>query len=278
MLNTKQIILITGVIILMVVIYIQPLKSLVKEEDAATAMEATGASGDQFTLENVSEIAKQGLNTSLQKDITDLEASINSASEEEKLPLLKQLAEKWHDVNKPTPQAFALEEIAAKEPTFENWLKAGDVFSEAYTNLQDTVMVPALTQRAIHAYEAALDFNKESLDAKTGLGSAYVNGPNPMQGITMLLEVVKEAPKNVKANFSLGLFSMQSRQFDKAVDRFKTVVEQDPSAEAWFYLATSYENIGLKREAIQAFEKSKTLAADPSLSQFIDRKVEELSK
>jgi uncharacterized protein HemY len=71
---------------------------------------------------------------------------------------------------------------------------------------------------------------------------------------------------------------MQSRQFDKAVDRFKTVVEQEPSAEAWFYLATSYENIGLNREAIQAFEKSKQLAADPSLSQFIDRKVEELSK
>ncbi len=277
MLNTKQIILISGVIILMVVLYMQPLKSLVKEEDSASAMEAV-STGDQFTLENVSEIAKQGLNSSLQKDITDLEASIKVAPEEEKLSLLKQLAEKWHDVNKPAPQAFALEEIAAKEPTFENWLKAGDVFSEAYTNLQDTVMVPALTQRAIHAYEAALDFDKENLDAKTGLGSAYVNGPNPMQGITMLLEVIKEDPKNSKANFNLGLFSMQSRQFDKAVDRFKTVVERDPSAEAWFYLATSYENIGLKREAIQAFEKSKQLAADPSLSQFIDRKVEELSK
>lgn len=277
MLNTKQIILITGVIILMVVLYIQPLKSLVKEE--ATAVESNEAPiGSQFNLENVSGIAKQGLNVSLQKDITDLEASLKEASEEEKLPLLKQLAEKWHDVNKLIPQAFALEEIAIKEPTFGNWLKAGDVFSEAYANLQDTVMVPVLTQRAIHAYEAALDFDKESLDVRTGLGSAYVNGPNPMQGIAMLLEVVKEAPKNVKANFNLGMFSMQSRQFDKAVDRFKTVVEQDPSAEAWFYLATSYENIGLKKEAIQAFEKSKQLAADPSLSQFIDRKVEELSK
>lgn len=277
MLNTKQIIIISGVIILMVVLYMQPLKSLVKEE--ATAMEASEAGiGSQFNLENVSEVAKQGLNASLQKDITDLEASLKEASEEQKLPLLRQLAEKWHDVNKASPRAFALEEIAIKEPTFENWLKAGDVFSEAYANLQDTVMVPVLTQRAIHAYEAALDLNKESLDARTGLGAAYVNGPNPMQGITMLLEVVKEAPKNVKANTSLGLFSMQSRQFDKAVDRFKTVIEQEPGAEAWFYLATSYENIGLKKEAIHAFEQSKKLAADPSLSQFIDRKINELSQ
>jgi len=71
---------------------------------------------------------------------------------------------------------------------------------------------------------------------------------------------------------------MRSRQFDKAVDRFKTVIEIKPSAEAWFYLATSYENIGLKAEAIKAFQESKKIAADPSLSQFIDRKVGELSK
>ncbi|HLT41599.1 MAG TPA: tetratricopeptide repeat protein [Sphingobacteriaceae bacterium] len=277
MLNTKQIILIAGVIVLMIILYLQPLKSLVKEEDAAAGVETSAPSND-FTLENVSEIAKQGLNTNLQKDITDLEASLKEASEDEKLPLLKQLAQKWDDVNKLSPHAYALEEIAKREPTFENWLKTGDVFSEAFSNLQDTVMVPVLTQHAIKAYETALELDGTSLDAKTGLGSAYVNGPNPMQGITLLLEVVEEDPNNVKANFNLGLFSMQSRQFDKAVDRFKTVVDKDPSAEAWFYLATSYENIGLKNEAIDAFQKSKQLAADPSLSQFIDRKVEELSK
>ena len=276
MLNTKQIILIAGVIILMIVLYLQPLKSLVKEEDAPTAAVAASPS-NTFTLENISEIAKQGLNPNLEKDISDLEALIAQTPEEEKLPLLKQLADKWHDVNKSSPQAYVLEEIANKESTFENWLKTGDAFSEAYSNLQDTVMVPVLTQRAIHAYEVALSLNENSLEAKTGLGSAFVTGSNPMQGITMLLEVVKEDPKNSKANFNLGLFSMQSRQFDKAVDRFKTVVEEAPSAEAWFYLATSYENIGLKKEAINAYEKSKQLAADPSLSQFIDRKIDELS-
>ena len=281
MLNTKQIIILVGVIILMVVLYMQPLKSLVKDEEAEveTAMVETSTDiEDNYTLENVSEVAKQGLNASLKKDITDLERSLKEASEEEKLPLLKQLAEKWDDVNKATPRAFALEEIARKEPTFKNWLNAGNVFSESYANLQDTMMVPVLTQRAVHAFEAALDYDNESLEAKTGLGSAYVNGPNPMQGITMLLDVVKQEPKNVKANFSLGLFSMQSRQFDKAVDRFKTVIEQEPGAEAWFYLATSYENIGLKKEAVQAYEESKKLAADPSLSTFIDRKIDELSK
>lgn len=278
MLNTKQIALITAVIVLMVVIYVQPLKSLVKDEEETEQTVEEMALQDQLTLGNVSQIAKEGLNSNLEKDITELENSINNASEEDKLPLLKQLAEKWHDVNKPAPQALALEEVAQREPSLENWLKTGDAFSESFASLKDTVMVPLLTERAIQAYNKALEINENSLEAKTGLGSAYVNGANPMQGITMLLEVVEKDPTNSRANFNLGLFSMQSRQFDKAVDRFKTVIEQDPSAEAWFYLATSYENIGLKKEAISAFEKSKQLAADPSLSQFIDRKVEELSR
>jgi predicted negative regulator of RcsB-dependent stress response len=34
----------------------------------------------------------------------------------------------------------------------------------------------------------------------------------------------------------------------------------------------------MKKEAVTAFQKSKELAADPSLSQFIDRKIAELSK
>lgn len=275
MLNTKQIILISGVIILMVVLYVQPLKSLVKE-DSDTEIEESNTS-EAINLAGISEIAKQDLNSNLAKDITDLENSIVAASEEDKLPLLKELAEKWNDVNKTTPQAYTLQEIAEIESTFKNWLNTGNAYSEAYSNSQDTVMVPVLTQRAIHAYEKALEIEEGNLEAKTGLGAAYVNGPNPMQGITMLLDVVKEDPKNTKANFSLGLFSMQSRQFDKAVDRFRTVVEKEPGAEAWFYLATSYENIGLKNEAIHAFEQSKKLAADPSLSQFIDRRISELS-
>ena len=99
-----------------------------------------------------------------------------------------------------------------------------------------------------------------------------------MQGITLLLNVVKQDPKNVKANMNLGLFSRKSGQFDKAVNRFKTVIAQKPQPEAWFYLASSYENLGLKDEAITAYLKSKELAGDPNLGKFVDGKIQELKK
>jgi len=43
-------------------------------------------------------------------------------------------------------------------------------------------------------------------------------------------------------------------------------------------LATGYEKIGQNNEAIAAYKKSKEMAADPTLSQYIDRQIEGLSK
>jgi tetratricopeptide (TPR) repeat protein len=208
-----------------------------------------------------------------------LEVSLESSSDNEKLAVQKKLAQSWDDVNKPTPAAFYYEMVAEKESNYDNWLITGDRFAEAYQNTQDSLIQPTLTQKALSAYQKAADLNKNSLDAKTGLGVAYVNGTaNPMQGIQLLLGVVKEDPKNIKANLNLGLFSMKSGQFDKAVDRFKTVVAQKPDPEVWFYLASSYENLGRIDEAIIAYQKCKELAADPSLGQFVDRKIKELKK
>ena len=169
--------------------------------------------------------------------------------------------------------------MATLSPQLGYWLKSGDAYRTGYTNLQDTAMAAALNQRAIHAYKQVLELDTANLAAKTGLGAAYVTGTaNPMAGISLLLEVVKADPQNVEANKTLGLFSLQSQQFDKAIDRFKTVVEQKPDAESYFYLATGYEKIGLATEAIAAYQKSKEMAADPTLSQYIDRQIEALSK
>ena len=275
MLNTKQIVVLVASIILFGLLIMQPIKGLVKEDVGEAVMAEEDA--EAYTLSSISEISKQGLNPSLKKDIEDLEAKLNAVSAEEATEVHETLAMKWMDVNKPAPAAFHLEEVANAHSNLENWLKAGNAYTEALEITQDTVLGKVLNQHAIGAYSKAIELDPNDLDAKTGLGSAYVQGTNPMQGISMLLEVVGEDPDNIKANYNLGIFSMQSRQFDKAVERFKTVVKQQDDPESWFYLATSYENIGLNQEAIAAFQKSEQLASDPSLTQFINRKIEELS-
>ncbi|MFA5244776.1 MAG: tetratricopeptide repeat protein [Pedobacter sp.] len=280
MLNRKQIIVIGSVVILMGLLLSLNIQGLVKPEENASASNAASAAAPvkAVSVEEVSVTAKEALNASLKKQVSDLEATLKAASEGDKLSIQKQLAQQWDDMNQPAPAAFYYEMIAEKEPDFDSWLKAGDKFTNAYQQSMDTIVQPALVQKAISSYQKADKIKPNTLEVKTGLGIAYVTGtPNPMQGITLLLDVVKQDPKNLKANLNLGLFSMKSGQFDKAVERFKTVIDIAPSAEAWFYLASSYENMNMNTEAIAAYLKTKEIAADPNMSQFVDRKVTELS-
>lgn len=278
--NTKQIIVVAAVVILIGVLFVQPIKGLVDKNEGATTEAAVDEAASKYSLAAVSEMSKQSINAAWAQEITDLERAIEQAEPgDAKLTLMQQLADKWDDVAKPIPQGFIYEEIANENPTAEYWLKSGDAYRQGYTNLQDTALASALTQRAIRAYERVIEIDPSNLSGKTGLGAALVvGGGNPMTGISLLQEVVREDPENLEANRALGLFSLQSQQFDKAIERFTTVVKQNPDAESYFYLATGYENIGLKNEAIAAYQKSKELAADPTLSQYIDRQIAELSK
>lgn len=65
---------------------------------------------------------------------------------------------------------------------------------------------------------------------KTAEAVALVQGEDPMRGIMMLREVLQEDPDNVEAHWHLGLFSIQSGQYDKALERFKKVRELDEEA------------------------------------------------
>ena len=282
MLKTKQIVVIVSVVALMAVFLSLDIKGLVKPKEGrsvGSAGETASVKTSIVTVESVSTSAKQELNASLLSEISILEDSLRSASENDKAILASKLAQKWDDVNQPAPAAFYYEQIAKNENTFANWLKAADRFATSYENTQDSLVQPELVHKAFETYQKALKLDSLSLEAKTGLGVAYVNGAgSPMQGISLLLAVVKEDPNNIKANMSLGLFSIKSGQFDKAVIRFKTVVATKPMPEAWFYLASCYENQGLKDEAIAAYIKSKELAADPNLGKFVDSKILELRK
>jgi tetratricopeptide (TPR) repeat protein len=281
MLKRNQIIVIGSIVVLMGILLSLDIKGLVKpsQQHNSSGTAAVAAVESTVTLESVSATAKQALDPNLVQQINGLEAALKSAPADQKLEMQKHLANKWGEVNQPTPGAFYYEAIAETENTYPDWLKTGDLFTNAYQSTEDTLAQAGLVQKAINAYNKALALKPGSLDAQTGLGIAYVSGTSdPMQGIQLLLAVVKQDPQNLKANMNLGLFSMKSGQYDKAIGRFKTVVAQKPDAEAWFYLGSSYESLGNKSDAITAYEKSKELAGDPGLTKFVDDKVLELKK
>ncbi|MET4081266.1 tetratricopeptide (TPR) repeat protein [Pedobacter sp. UYP30] len=280
----KQVIIVGAILLLIAFLFTRDIKGLVKPAEhngnagaASGQMAQNPAATSGLTLANASEAGKSAISKGLGKDIIILEKKYQSASGNEKVDLAKKLAQKWDDVEQITPSAMYLEVVAENEPTAVNWVKTGDAFMKAYDRTQDSLAQPSLLTKANMSFKNALAKDSTNLDAKTGLGSTIVNGLGmPMQGIAMLLDVVNKQPNNIKANMNLGLFSIKSGQFDKAIPRFKTVIATSPTPEAYFYLATAYENLDRNKEAIAAYLESKKLAADPSLASFIDKKVTEL--
>ncbi len=263
-------------------LYSLPVKGLVKPKETTAN---SGVAGEDegvhqvanVTVATVSEAAKAAIGPGLSAKINNLEAELTKA--EDKLSIQKQLATSWDDVNQAAPAAFYYQEVARKDNSLDSWLKAGNRFNDAYKLTQDTSAQPVFTQNAVEAFENALKLKPNSLEAKTGLGVAYVNGgATPMQGIGLLREVVAQEPDNISANLNLGLFSMKSGQFEKAVDRFKTVLKLKPDFETYFYLAESYKQLGRKNEAIAAYQKCKELVADPVFGQRIEEYIKELKK
>jgi len=164
------------------------------------------------------------------------------------------------------------------QPDMNHWLEAGNSLNESLSSTQDSLSQRVIFNEASHSFQEALKIDGKNLEAKAGLGVAYVAGSdNPMQGISLLLEVVRQDPKNLKANFSLGLFSIKSGQFEKAINRFQTVIQKQPSGEAYFYLGFAYQKLNRKKEAIESYLESKKYIKDPLELNSIDQSIKELT-
>lgn len=278
----KQIAVCTIVVVTMGYLYLQPVKGLTKAKEAGAKSAANMvpvAKQANITEASVSALAKPSLDAAQLQQINALEAQLKTAADAAKPALHREIAALWDSATQPAPAAFYYQAIAQKDNEFADWVNAGNRFNEAYKATQDTAAQMTFTANAVEAFQAATKMKPEDLEAKTGLGIAYVNGGGmPMQGITLLLDVVKKDPTNHAANLNLGMFAMKSGQFDKAVTRFKNMLAVKEEVEPYFYLAESYKQLGQKQEAIAAYEKCKQLMGDPVAGKRIDEYIKELKK
>lgn len=108
--------------------------------------------------------------------------------------------------------------------------------------------------------------------AKTMEAVALVNGQDPMRGIMMLREIAQQEPDNAEAQWHLGLFSVQSGQMDKALERFKKVRDLDAEGfpDVWFYLGRTYATLDSADQAIACLRKYRTLVQDTALQHKVD--------
>lgn len=182
--------------------------------------------------------------------------------------------------NYPPLVASYSEQKAQLINTEEEWMTAGDNYFKAFRLSKNTDKT--MISKAIESYEKVSEINDNNLSAKTAIGVAYVEGAAamgvmPMKGIGLLKEVLEEDPENIDALTNLGYFSIQSGQYEKAIERFETILTIDSTnAEAYIYLTDIYLSQDNQEKGIQTLTKYKTLVNDPLVSQQVDEYIEEI--
>lgn len=85
----------------------------------------------------------------------------------------------------------------------------------------------------------------------------------PMQAVLSIRDISERFPENIKANFTLGVMSMQTGQYEKAMDRFSKVLDQDDqNLDAHLLLARSKLFGGDTNSAISSLESALEALSD----------------
>ena len=129
---------------------------------------------------------------------------------------------------------------------------------------QDSALFQRLSEQSIQALEDVVKVNAQDEEALLYLGLAYTRSrkvENSMNGIMTLRKLLEINPDNIEGSYQMGLFSMQTGQFERAIARFEKVLSLDPNNyPAQLQLALAYAESDQSEKAkplLESLVKSK---------------------
>ncbi len=184
----------------------------------------------------------------------------------------KDLAEFWEAQKELNIAANYYKKAALLENSEKSITFAGNLFLAIMAKTQKAEIKKWQALEAIECFKKVIELNPDNVSAKTALANCYTDGTGEtMKGVLLLKEVTAADSLNVPANLILGKLSVQSGQFDKAINRMNIVLSQEPkNTEAMYFLAEAYKGQGNKDKAIETFEKCKTIVNNPEFAAEID--------
>ena len=277
----QQWIIVLAGLILVVVIYIGGKTTAPKSDNpAAAAPQSTGV--QPVTTELLLTKAKQRLNPEQITRLSSIENSVKRGDvKDQQLQVYHQLAKFWSDSAKMfEPFAYYTSEAAKLENSEKSLTFAAHLFLDNLLTEGDPAMQHWLGENAKVLLDKALVINPANDSSKIGLGICYMFGnisDNPMQGILEVRKVVQEHPENLYGQMVLGLGGKKSGQYDKAIERFKIVLNKEPeNLEAIFNLAETFELKSDKANAVIWYQKARDLIKVPDAKIALDKRIKEL--
>jgi tetratricopeptide (TPR) repeat protein len=191
--------------------------------------------------------------------------------------VLEGIAELFMEGNVTDSAGYYYEMVATKQPNEANWLRAGDVYFQAYNLALKTKNVENFAKKTQDAYKKVLEKSPNNLYAMTNLGMTYVTSGSPMQAIGMLRQVLEINPNYEPALVNMGVLSLQSNQYDKAANRFRQVIKVNPqNHNAQLGLAYSLIELNQVDEAKTILSDLQNKEIEPTLRQEVERTLQNL--
>lgn len=186
-------------------------------------------------------------------------------------PVFTQYAQIWQE-HKQFQLAAHYYSLAAKLENSEKKLTfAAQLFLDLARNEHSAELQTWEANSAAACFEQTLKINPQNDTARLGLAECYFGSGEAMKGVVLLKEITTKDPENKAANLLLGQQGIISGQFDKAKQRFETVLKNDPkSLEAMLGLAEAYKGLGEKEKAIELLQNCKKLISNPAFAKDID--------
>jgi len=273
----KHLILSAVAIVVITGLFMLPKSVVDNERENTSQSTATEGTGEAMPMGEAGDHTAEVPEEARQELAALREAYENNRNSENFVNFANSLVERFAAMNQYDSAARYAAELAAVENNAANLQKAGDMYYEAFTYAMDAEKAQQMGEQARTYYSQLLEQAPEQLDAKAKMAMTYVSSSNPMQGIQMLREVLESDENNQTAIYNLGLLSMQSGQYDRAVERFEKLVQLDPeNLKAQFLLGVSHFESGNKAEAKTQFEKVKSMDADPSVVASVDEYLNQL--
>jgi tetratricopeptide (TPR) repeat protein len=280
-LRKPQLILILSGLLLFSVLYFFTPRFTAKEANAPSQ----SAENQVVTTESILNTAKLALSESQKISLLSIENQlIKAKNAQDSLKSYKALTKFWADsAQKLAPYLYfsysaALLENSEKSLTFAAQLLVDNLL----TPDAPPALLPWIAGNAKVLLEKALVINPKNDSAKINLGACYLFGnlsDNPMQGITKIKEVVDKDSTNAYGQFILALGGKKSGQYDKAIERFLTVINIQPNQiEAMIHLAECYELTDQKASAIEWYTKVSNSVNIPEAKEAISKRIKELKK
>jgi predicted Zn-dependent protease len=272
--NRNQILVISLCMILGVGIYLFAGTKKPKEEKPAESGHTTMPQQQQEEPLNIEEY------------IADINSRIEDIAVREKIETLsesknyKELLSEYVKLDKPLAVAYYTTQLAEKENTAASFVNAGDYNSMLLQTAPDAKAKAFLSKNALECYKKAVDLDSTNTENRIRLAGAYMgDGSAPMQGVSILLDIVRKDSTNVDALLMLGRFGIISGQYDKAIVRLQKILYLHPqNSEALLLLAEAYNNQGNISKAIEMLERCKKSVSDPDAKKEIDKYIESIKK